>query len=101
MSTSFNKLKNNRDVASRTGHSLALGFASLALMAQHSLPSIGEASGTVFRPFADSCTNMALQLLTTVPSINVEELRAVGRCCAALVSAFEPEIQGIHSILNI
>lgn len=124
--TSFEKLKNSRDAASRTGHSLALGClhryggglglassqqlsSSISILtalsqdtssamvqqwALHALASIGEASGPVFRPFADSCSNMALQLLMTVPSTNVEVLRAVGRCCAALVSAFGPELQG-------
>ena len=68
--------------------------------ALHALASIGEASGPVFRPFADSCSNMALQLLMTVPATNVEVLRAVGRCCAALVTAFGPELQGIREQLT-
>lgn len=125
--TSFEKLKNSRDAASRTGHSVALsclhryggglGLASsqqlnttvsilMALSqdsssaivqhwALHALASIGETCGPAFRPFADSCLNMTLQLLLTVPPTHVEVLRAVGRCCAALVTAFGPELQGI------
>lgn len=124
--SSFEKLKNSRDAASRTGHSLALGClhryggglglassqqlnSSVSILmalgqdtssavvqhwALHALASIGEASGPVFRPFVESCTNMALQLLMTVPSSNVEVHRAVGRCVAALVSTFGPELQG-------
>ena len=116
--TSFDKLKNSRDAASRTGHSLALGCShryggglglassqqlsssisiltalsqdtSSAMVQQwalHALASIGEASGPVFRPFADSCSNMALQLLMAVPATNVEVHRAVA--CRSLLCSF-------------
>jgi len=126
--SSFEKLKNSRDAASRTGHSLALGClhryggglglassqqlsSSVSILmalgqdtssavvqhwALHALASIGEASGPVFRPFVESCTTMALQLLMTVPASSVEVHRAVGRCCAALVTAFGPELQGCY-----
>ena len=78
---------------------IALGQdTSSALVQQwalHALASIGEASGPMFRPFVDSCTKMAIQLLLTVPANNIEVHRSVGRCCAALVSVFGPELQGM------
>jgi hypothetical protein len=45
--------------------------------ALHALASIGEASGPVFPLFADSCSNMALQLLMAVPATNVEVHRLI------------------------
>ena len=94
-------LASSQQLSSSVSILMALGQDSASVMVQHwalhALASIGEASGPVFRPFVDSCLNMALQLLVTVPSSNVEVHRAVGRCCAALVTAFGPELQGTAS----
>ena len=95
-------LASSQQLSSSVSILMALGQDAASVMVQHwalhALASIGEASGPVFRPFVDSCLNMVLQLLLTVPSSNVEVHRAVGRCCAALVTAFGPELQGIQKL---
>ena len=68
--------------------------ASVQHWALHALASISEVSGPMFRPFVDPCMKMALQLLLTMPPNCVQVHRAVGRCCAALVTVFGPELQG-------
>ena len=81
---------------------MALGQDTSSAIVQHwalhALASIAETSGPVFRPFVDSCSKMALHLLLTVPSSNVEVHRSVGRCCAALVIVFGPELQGAQLV---
>ena len=79
---------------------MALGQDTSSALVQHwalhALASIGETSGPVFRPFVDPCSKMALNLLLTVPFSNVDVHRSVGRCCAALVIVFGPELQGLY-----
>ena len=96
-------LASSQQLSSSVSILMALGQDTSSAIVQHwalhALASIGESSGPVFRPFVDSCSKMALHLLLTVPSSNVEVHRSVGRCCAALVIVFGPELQGCSFLL--
>lgn len=121
--TSFDRLKSARDVASRTGHSLALGcihryvggmgssqhlntsVSILLALAQdttspvvqvwslYALSLIAESGGPMFRGYVEPSLSLTLKLLLTVPQSHVEVHRCIGKVLSALITVIGPELQ--------
>ncbi|XP_065200390.1 HEAT repeat-containing protein 5B isoform X2 [Planococcus citri] len=122
--TSFDRLRNARDVASRTGHSLALGcihryvggmgssqhlnmsVSILLALAQdctspvvqvwslYALSLIAESGGPMFRGYVEPSLSLALKLLLTVPQSHVDVHHCIGKVLSALITVIGPELQG-------
>lgn len=122
--TSFDRLKNARDVVTRTGHSLALGclhkymggmgsgqylntsVSILLALAQdgsspvvqvwalYALAMIADSGGPMFRVYIEPALNLGLKLLLSVPQSHVDVHQCVGRLLNALMTTVGPEIQG-------
>ncbi|XP_023717362.1 HEAT repeat-containing protein 5B isoform X2 [Cryptotermes secundus] len=122
--TSFDRLKSARDVASRTGHSLALGclhhyvggmgssqhlntsVSILLALAQdatspvvqvwslHALALIADSGGPMFRGYVEPSLSLALKLLLTVPQSYIDVHQCIGKVLSALITTVGPELQG-------
>ncbi|XP_063239681.1 LOW QUALITY PROTEIN: HEAT repeat-containing protein 5B [Bacillus rossius redtenbacheri] len=122
--TSFDRLKSARDVASRTGHSLALGclhryvgsmgssqhlntsVSILLALAQdatspvvqvwslHALALIADSGGPMFRGYVEPTLSLALKLLLSVSESFVDVHQCIGKLLAALITTVGPELQG-------
>jgi len=122
--TSFDRLKSARDVASRTGHSLALGclhryvgglgssqhlntsVSILLALAQdasspvvqvwalHALALIADSGGPMFRGYVEPALSLTLKLLLTVPQSHVDVHQCIGKVLSALITTVGPELQG-------
>lgn len=120
---SFDYLKSARDVVSRTGHSVALGclhryvggmgssqhlhtsVSILLALAQdtaspqvqiwalHSLTTIAESGGPMFRGFVDPTLNMALKALLCMSTASLEVSTCLGKLLSALITSVGPELQ--------
>ncbi|KAK2577979.1 hypothetical protein KPH14_008413 [Odynerus spinipes] len=122
--TSFDRLKSARDVASRTGHSLALGclhkyvggmgssqhlntsVSILLALAQdnsspvvqvwalHALALIADSGGPMFRGYVEPTLSLALTLLLNVPQSYIDVHQCIGKVLSALITTIGPELQG-------
>lgn len=122
--TSFDRLKSARDVASRTGHSLALGclhryvggmgssqhlntsVSILLALAQdqtspivqvwslHALALIADSGGPMFRGYVEPTLSLALKLLLNVPQSHIDVHQCIGKVLSALITTIGPELQG-------
>uniref|UniRef100_A0A1B6GMZ3 HEAT repeat-containing protein 5A n=1 Tax=Cuerna arida TaxID=1464854 RepID=A0A1B6GMZ3_9HEMI len=122
--TSFDRLKLARDVASRTGHSLALGclhryvgsmgssqhlntsISILLALAQdlsspvvqvwalHALALITESGGPMLRGYVEPSLSLALKLLLNVSQSHVDVHQCIGKVVSALITTVGPELQG-------
>ncbi|XP_021938507.1 HEAT repeat-containing protein 5B isoform X3 [Zootermopsis nevadensis] len=122
--TSFDRLKSARDVASRTGHSLALGclhryvggmgssqhlitsVSILLALAQdatspvvqvwslHALALIADSGGPMFRGYVEPSLSLALKLLLNVPQSYIDVHQCIGKVLSALITTVGPELQG-------
>ncbi|KAJ8926889.1 hypothetical protein NQ314_020740, partial [Rhamnusium bicolor] len=122
--TSFDRLKSARDVASRTGHSLALGclhkyvggmgssqhlntsVSILLALAQdqtspivqvwslHALALIVDSGGPMFRGYVEPSLSLALKLLLNVPQSYIDVHQCIGKVLSALITTIGPELQG-------
>ncbi|KAL3290046.1 hypothetical protein HHI36_023417 [Cryptolaemus montrouzieri] len=122
--TSFDRLKSARDVASRTGHSLALGclhryvggmgssqhlntsVSILLALAQdqtspfvqvwslHALALIADSGGPMFRGYVEPTLSLALKLLLNVPQSYTDVHQCIGKVLSALITTIGPELQG-------
>lgn len=122
--TSFDKLKSARDVASRTGHSLALGclhryvggmgssqhlntsVSILLALAQdqtspivqvwsiHALALIADSGGPMFRGYVEPTLSLSLKLLLNVPQSFIDVHQCIGKLLSALITTIGPELQG-------
>ncbi|XP_012280989.1 HEAT repeat-containing protein 5B isoform X2 [Orussus abietinus] len=122
--TSFDRLKSARDVASRTGHSLALGclhkyvgsmgssqhlntsVSILLALAQdntspvvqvwalHALALIADSGGPMFRGYVEPTLSLALTLLLNVPHSYIDVHQCIGKVLSALITTIGPELQG-------
>ncbi|CAH0562547.1 unnamed protein product [Brassicogethes aeneus] len=122
--TSFDRLKSARDVASRTGHSLALGclhryvggmgssqhlntsVSILLALAQdqtspivqvwslHALALIADSGGPMFRGYVEPSLSLALKLLLNVPQSYIDVHQCIGKVLSALITTIGPELQG-------
>lgn len=122
-SKSFDCLKSARDVVSRTGHSVALGclhryvggmgsnqhlqtsVSILMALAQdtaspqvqiwalHSLTTIAESGGPMFRGFVEPTLAMVLKCLLCMGSTTLEVHICLGKLLSALITAVGPELQ--------
>lgn len=122
--TSFDRLKSARDVASRTGHSLALGclhryvggmgssqhlntsVSILLALAQdqtspvvqvwslHALALIADSGGPMFRGYVEPSLSLALKLLLFVPQSYIDVHQCIGKVLSALITTIGPELQG-------
>lgn len=122
--TSFDRLKSARDVASRTGHSLALGclhryvggmgssqhlntsVSILLALAQdatspvvqvwslHALALIADSGGPMFRGYVEPTLSLALKLLLNVPQSYIDVHQCIGKVLSALITTVGPELQG-------
>ncbi|KAK9498320.1 hypothetical protein O3M35_002979 [Rhynocoris fuscipes] len=122
--SSFDKLKSARDVASRTGHSLALGCLHryvgglgsaqhlntsisilLALAHDHASPQVqvwslhalylmADSGGPMFRGYVEPTLSLALKLLLSVPHSHVDVHQCVGKVLTAIITTIGPELQG-------
>ncbi|XP_031336319.1 HEAT repeat-containing protein 5B-like [Photinus pyralis] len=122
--TSFDKLKSARDVASRTGHSLALGclhryvgglgssqhlntsVSILLALAQdttspvvqvwalHALALISDSGGPMFRGYVEPTLSLALKLLLNVPQSHIDIHQCIGKVLSGLITTIGPELQG-------
>ncbi|XP_054269957.1 HEAT repeat-containing protein 5B-like isoform X2 [Macrosteles quadrilineatus] len=122
--TSFDRLKLARDVASRTGHSLALGclhryvgslgssqhlntsISILLALAQdlssptvqvwalHALALIAESGGPMLRGYVEPSLSLALKLLLNVSQFHVDVHQCIGKVVSALITTVGPELQG-------
>lgn len=121
---SFDRLKSARDVASRTGHSLALGCLHkyvggmgssqhlntsvsilLALMQDqtsptvqvwslHALALIVDSGGPMFRGYVEPSLSLALKLLLNVPEFYIDVHQCIGKVLSGLITTIGPELQG-------
>ncbi|KAK4872023.1 hypothetical protein RN001_016147 [Aquatica leii] len=122
--TSFDKLKSARDVASRTGHSLALGclhryvggmgssqhlntsVSILLALAQdttspvvqvwalHALALISDSGGPMLRGYVEPTLSLALKLLLNVPQSHIDIHQCIGKVLSGLITTIGPELQG-------
>ncbi|XP_050534619.1 HEAT repeat-containing protein 5B isoform X3 [Daktulosphaira vitifoliae] len=122
--TSFDRLRCARDVPSRTGHSLALGFlhkhvggmgsshhlntsvSILLALAQdttspivqvwslHALSLIANSGGPMFRGYVEPSLSLALKLLLIVPHHHADVHQCIGKLISALITTIGPELQG-------
>ncbi|XP_011297784.1 HEAT repeat-containing protein 5B isoform X2 [Fopius arisanus] len=122
--TSFDRLKSARDVASRTGHSLALGclhryvggmgssqhlntsVSILLALAQdnsspvvqvwalHALALIADSGGPMFRGYVEPTLSLILTLLLNVPHSYIDVHQCIGKVLSALITTIGPELQG-------
>ncbi|XP_046614986.1 HEAT repeat-containing protein 5B isoform X2 [Neodiprion virginianus] len=127
--TSFDRLKSARDVASRTGHSLALGclhryvggmgssqhlntsVSILLALAQdntspvvqvwalHALALIADSGGPMFRGYVEPTLSLALTLLLNVPHSYIDVHQCIGKVLSALITTIGPELQGNTSTI--
>ncbi|XP_018322639.1 HEAT repeat-containing protein 5B isoform X2 [Agrilus planipennis] len=124
---SFDKLKTARDVASRTGHSLALGClhryvgsmgssqhlnTSVSILlalsqdttspvvqvwALHALALISDSGGPMFRGYVEPTLSICLKLLLNVPQSHIDIHQCIGKVLSALITTVGPELQGTTS----
>ncbi|VVC28110.1 Armadillo-type fold,Armadillo-like helical [Cinara cedri] len=122
--TSFDRLRCARDVPSRTGHSLALGYlhrhvggmgsshhlntsvSILLALAQdttspivqvwslHALSLIANSGGPMFRGYIEPSLSLALKLLLIVPHYHADVHQCIGKLISALITTIGPELQG-------
>ncbi|XP_044741309.1 HEAT repeat-containing protein 5B isoform X2 [Chrysoperla carnea] len=122
--SSFDRLKSARDVASRTGHSLALGClhryvggmgssqylntsvsillalaqdttsAIVQVWALHALALISDSGGPMFRGYVEPSLSLILKLLLNVPQSNVDVHQCIGKVLSSLITTIGPELQG-------
>ncbi|CAG0924450.1 unnamed protein product, partial [Notodromas monacha] len=127
---SFEKLRCARDVASRTGHSLALGAlhhyvggmgssqhlnTSVSILlalanditspvvqvwALHALSLIADSGGPMFRGFVEPTLSSCLKLLLSVSPAHVDVHHCIGKVLSGLITTIGPELQGDTSSLN-
>lgn len=121
--TSFDRLKVARDVACRTGYSLALGclhryvgsmgtsqhlttsVSILLALAQdlssptvqvwslYALALIADSGGPMFRGYVEPTLSVALKLLLDVAYIHVNVHQCIGKLLSALITTIGPELQ--------
>lgn len=121
---SFDRLKSARDVATRTGHSLALGclhryvggmgssqhlntsVSILLALAQdqtspivqvwslHALALIADSGGPMFRGYVEPTLSSALKLLLNVPQSFIDVHQCIGKVLSALITTIGPELEG-------
>ena len=114
--TSFDRLKSARDVASRTGHSLALGclhryvggmgssqhlntsVSILLALAQdqtspvvqvwslHALALIADSGGPMFRGYVEPTLSLCLKLLLSVPQSYIDVHQCIGKVTIYITS---------------
>ncbi|XP_060537015.1 HEAT repeat-containing protein 5B isoform X2 [Cylas formicarius] len=126
---SFDRLKSARDVASRTGHSLALGclhkyvggmgssqhlntsVSILLALAQdqtspivqvwslHALSLIADSGGPMFRGYVEPALSVVLKLLLNVPESYIDVHQCIGKVLSALITTIGPELQGNTSTI--
>nr|XP_022914802.1 HEAT repeat-containing protein 5B isoform X2 [Onthophagus taurus] len=129
--TSFDRLKSARDVASRTGHSLALGclhryvggmgssqhlntsVSILLALAQdqtspvvqvwslHALALIADSGGPMFRGYVEPSLSLALKLLLNVPQSYIDVHQCIGKVLSALITTIGPELQGNTTTISM
>lgn len=127
--SSFDRLKQARDVASRTGHSLALGclhryvggmgstqylntsVSILLALAQdstspivqvwalHALALISDSGGPMFRGYVEPTLSLILKLLLNVPQSHVDVHQCIGKVLSSLITTIGPELQGNTTII--
>ena len=120
--TVLEKLKVARDMLTRTGYSLALGFLHrfgslgsnqnlntaislllalsqdltspvVQLWSLHGLTLIVDSGGPMFRSYIDITLQHALKLLNSVPSFNSDVHQCTGKLLSALITTIGPELQ--------
>jgi len=121
--TVLEKLKVARDMLTRTGYSLALGFLHrfvgslgsnqnlntaislllalsqdltspvVQLWALHGLTMIVDSGGPMFRSYIDITLQHALKLLNSVPLFNSDVHQCIGKLLSALITTIGPELQ--------
>lgn len=122
--TSFDRLKSARDVATRTGYSLALGclhryvggmgssqhlntsVSILIALAQdqtspvvqvwslHALSLIADSGGPMFRGYIEPTLQLLLKLLLNVPTTYTDVHHCIGKVLSAIITTIGPELQG-------
>jgi len=127
---SFDFLKTARDVASRTGHSFALGclhryvgslgssqhlhtsVSILLALAQdsaspvvqawalHALALIADSGGPMFRDFVEPTLSCVLKLLLTTSASQGEVLICLGKLLAAIITTLGPELSANNSTIS-
>jgi len=127
---SFDFLKTARDVASRTGHSFALGclhryvgslgssqhlhtsVSILLALAQdnaspvvqawalHALALIADSGGPMFRDFVEPTLSCVLKLLLTTSSNQGDVLICLGKLLAAIITTLGPELSASNSTIS-
>lgn len=121
--TVLERLKVARDMLTRTGYSLTLGFLHrfvgslgsnqnlnttislllalsqdltspiVQLWALHGLILIVDSGGPMFRSYIDITLQNALKLLNSVPSFNSDVHQCIGKLLSALITTIGPELQ--------
>lgn len=119
----FEKLKSARDMLSRTGYSLAIGYlhrfvGSLGSQANlnsaisillalsqdlnspvvqiwslHSLSLVVDSGGPIFRPYIEATMHHSIKLLINASYLNSDVHQCAGRVLSALITAIGPELQ--------
>jgi len=127
---SFDFLKTARDVASRTGHSFALGclhryvgslgssqhlhtsVSILLALAQdnaspvvqawalHALALIADSGGPMFRDFVEPTLSCVLKLLLTTSPGQGDVLICLGKLLAAIITTLGPELSALNSAIS-
>ena len=127
----LDKLKIARDMLTRTGYSLALGFIHrfvgglgsnqnlntaislllalsqdltspvVQLWALHGLTLIVDSGGPMFRAYIDITLQHALKLLNSVPAFNSDVHQCVGKLLSALITTIGPELQDDSDQINL
>lgn len=120
---SFDCLKSARDVVSRTGHSVALGCLhryvggmgssqhlqtsvsilmalgqdtaspQVQIWALHSLTTIAESGGPMFRGFVEPTLSVVLKSLLLMTPSSLEVHTCLGKLLSALITSVGPELQ--------
>lgn len=121
--TVLEKLRVARDMLTRTGYSLALGFLhrfvgslgsnqnlntaislllalsqdqtspDVQLWALHGLTLIVDSGGPMFRSYIDVTLQHAIKLLNLVPSFNSDVHQCIGKLLSSLITTIGPELQ--------
>ncbi|CAF1187973.1 unnamed protein product, partial [Didymodactylos carnosus] len=127
----FDRLKEYRDIPSRTGYSLALGclhryvggigagqhlnlsVSILLALAQdcsapivqvwslHALALIADCGGQMFRGYVEPTLALILHLLLSVPSSQIDVFQCCGRLLGALIITIGPELQANTNYISI
>jgi len=124
----FDRLKEFRDVPSRTGYSLALGClhryvggmstgqylnlsvsillalaqdqsaSTVQVWALHALALVADCGGQMFRSYVEPCLALILNLLLSIPQSQSDVFQCCGRLLGALMTTMGPELTNTNYI---